>query len=199
MATRRQDYDYLIKLLLIGDSGTEPLGRDLQSRQVAIGLHLAIQILYIERKYFVHLLRETSLWQLRESDHLIWKEMEDQDIRKRLIFLQVWEKVAFSCVSLKILSLQASLLLLGRHPLNQIFRFFLHVFLIVFSAVSFQSLEIYNLLPCRIDFKIKKILLDNKWVKLQIWDTAGQERFRTITSGELVAKRTQTCMFGTEL
>ena len=37
---------------------------------------------------------------------------------------------------------------------------------------------------CRIDFKIKKILLDNKWVKLQIWDTAGQERFRTITSGE---------------
>ena len=35
----------------------------------------------------------------------------------------------------------------------------------------------------RIDFKIKKILLDNKWIKLQIWDTAGQERFRTITSG----------------
>ena len=34
-----------------------------------------------------------------------------------------------------------------------------------------------------IDFKIKKILLDNKWIKLQIWDTAGQERFRTITSG----------------
>jgi len=36
----------------------------------------------------------------------------------------------------------------------------------------------------RIDFKIKKILIDNKWIKLQIWDTAGQERFRTITSGE---------------
>jgi Ras-related protein Rab-8A len=33
-----------------------------------------------------------------------------------------------------------------------------------------------------IDFKIKKIFLDNKWVKLQIWDTAGQERFRTITT-----------------
>ena len=36
---------------------------------------------------------------------------------------------------------------------------------------------------CRIDFKIKKVLIDGKWVKLQIWDTAGQERFRTITSG----------------
>ena len=41
-------------------------------------------------------------------------------------------------------------------------------------------------MTCRIDFKIKKILLDNKWIKLQIWDTAGQERFRTITSGEHV-------------
>ena len=38
---------------------------------------------------------------------------------------------------------------------------------------------------CRIDFKIKKLLLNGKWIKLQIWDTAGQERFRTITSGEL--------------
>mmetsp|Transcript_419 Transcript_419/g.1148 ORF Transcript_419/g.1148 Transcript_419/m.1148 type:complete len:219 (+) Transcript_419:335-991(+) len=33
-----------------------------------------------------------------------------------------------------------------------------------------------------IDFKMKKMLIDNKWVKLQIWDTAGQERFRTITN-----------------
>jgi hypothetical protein len=38
----------------------------------------------------------------------------------------------------------------------------------------------------RIDFKIKKVLIDGKWVKLQIWDTAGQERFRTITSGKRV-------------
>ncbi|PNH04509.1 GTP-binding protein yptV2 [Tetrabaena socialis] len=34
-----------------------------------------------------------------------------------------------------------------------------------------------------IDFKIKKVNLHGKLVKLQIWDTAGQERFRTITSG----------------
>jgi small GTP-binding protein len=32
-----------------------------------------------------------------------------------------------------------------------------------------------------IDFKIKKINVDEKKVKLQVWDTAGQERFRTIT------------------
>ncbi|CAG8807011.1 6100_t:CDS:2, partial [Racocetra persica] len=33
-----------------------------------------------------------------------------------------------------------------------------------------------------IDFKIRKIELDGKRIKLQIWDTAGQERFRTITT-----------------
>ncbi|KAH0792161.1 Ras-related protein RABD1 [Histomonas meleagridis] len=32
-----------------------------------------------------------------------------------------------------------------------------------------------------VDFKIKKIELEGKSIKLQIWDTAGQERFRTIT------------------
>jgi small GTP-binding protein len=32
-----------------------------------------------------------------------------------------------------------------------------------------------------LDFKIKKMNIEGKLIKLQIWDTAGQERFRTIT------------------
>lgn len=32
-----------------------------------------------------------------------------------------------------------------------------------------------------IDFKIKKLEVDNMKIKMQIWDTAGQERFKTIT------------------
>ncbi|CAD8108723.1 unnamed protein product [Paramecium primaurelia] len=32
-----------------------------------------------------------------------------------------------------------------------------------------------------IDFKIKKISVDEKVIKMQIWDTAGQERYQTIT------------------
>ncbi|KIZ04973.1 small rab-related GTPase [Monoraphidium neglectum] len=51
--------------------------------------------------------------------------------------------------------------------------------LLRFSEESFTPSFITTI---GIDFKIKKIFLDNKWVKLQIWDTAGQERFRTITS-----------------
>ncbi|BDA51556.1 Ras-related protein RAB1BV [Coccomyxa sp. Obi] len=51
--------------------------------------------------------------------------------------------------------------------------------LLRFSEDSFTSSFITTI---GIDFKIKKILIDNKWIKLQIWDTAGQERFRTITS-----------------
>jgi len=33
-----------------------------------------------------------------------------------------------------------------------------------------------------IDFKVKRLEVENKKVALQIWDTAGQERFRTIQS-----------------
>ncbi|CAD8136030.1 unnamed protein product [Paramecium pentaurelia] len=32
-----------------------------------------------------------------------------------------------------------------------------------------------------VDFKIKKLQVDEKVVKMQIWDTAGQERYQTLT------------------
>ena len=36
------------------------------------------------------------------------------------------------------------------------------------------------LMTIGVDFKVKKLELNCKSIKLQIWDTAGQERFRTI-------------------
>lgn len=32
-----------------------------------------------------------------------------------------------------------------------------------------------------IDYRLKRLDLDDMVIKLQIWDTAGQERFRAIT------------------
>ncbi|KAI7685407.1 Ras-related protein Rab-18 [Sarcoptes scabiei] len=32
-----------------------------------------------------------------------------------------------------------------------------------------------------VDFKTKKIKIDNNWINLAIWDTAGSERFRALT------------------
>lgn len=52
--------------------------------------------------------------------------------------------------------------------------------------------EIKYISTIGIDFKIKKIQIDNKIYKLQIWDTAGQERFNAIT---LSYYRSADCVF----
>ena len=43
--------------------------------------------------------------------------------------------------------------------------------------------RLLTVVRCSIDFRIRTIELDGKKIKLQMWDTAGQERFRTITQG----------------
>jgi small GTP-binding protein len=46
-----------------------------------------------------------------------------------------------------------------------------------------KALKLDSSLPTiGIDFKIKRVTIDDQKVKLQIWDTAGQERYRTITT-----------------
>jgi Ras-related protein Rab-1A len=51
--------------------------------------------------------------------------------------------------------------------------------LLRFADDSFQESYLSTI---GVDFRICRIQLNNKNVKLQIWDTAGQERFHTITS-----------------
>lgn len=68
-------------------------------------------------------------------------------------------------------------------------------------TISLQSVRNVTLVLCcrRIDFKIKELLLDDKWVRLQVWDTAGQERFRTITNGECQVMTPAAALFALEL
>lgn len=52
------------------------------------------------------------------------------------------------------------------------------------SLLLRYSDNIFSATPCStvgIDFKLKTLKVDNRYIKVQIWDTAGQERFRSVT------------------
>ncbi|XP_050431511.1 ras-related protein Rab-18-B-like [Adelges cooleyi] len=44
-----------------------------------------------------------------------------------------------------------------------------------------DTFNVDNAVTIGVDFKMKKITVDNNNIKLALWDTAGQERFRTLT------------------
>ena len=46
-----------------------------------------------------------------------------------------------------------------------------------------------------IDFKVRRMTIDEKSVKLQIWDTAGQEKFNAITTAYYRQARAAVIMY----
>lgn len=46
-----------------------------------------------------------------------------------------------------------------------------------------------------IDFKVRRLNIDNKTVKMQIWDTAGQEKFNSITTAYYRQARAAIVMY----
>jgi small GTP-binding protein len=46
-----------------------------------------------------------------------------------------------------------------------------------------------------IDFKVRRLDIDNKTVKMQIWDTAGQEKFNSITTAYYRQARAAIVMY----
>jgi Ras-related protein Rab-1A len=51
----------------------------------------------------------------------------------------------------------------------------------VFTQYVDNSYSALTVSTMGIDFKIKTLKINNKYIKLQLWDTAGQERFKTLT------------------
>lgn len=152
MARTKQDCDYLIKLLLIGDSGM------LKCNPKDLELESGSFVSYYPAEPF-----------------LIARTHAD---------VQALARVAFCWGFQKIHSLRALSRLLGEEGF--------WVFWPRSCLISHQlprSRMTLGITLHRIDFKIKKIMIDNKVIKLQIWDTAGQERFRTITSGMTMTGR----------
>ena len=48
-----------------------------------------------------------------------------------------------------------------------------------------------------IDFKVRRLEIDGKTVKIQIWDTAGQEKFNAITTAYYRQARAAVVMYDT--
>ena len=51
----------------------------------------------------------------------------------------------------------------------------------VFTQYVDKSYSDLTVSTMGVDFKIKTLKIDDKYIKLQLWDTAGQERFKTLT------------------
>ncbi|KAK3000353.1 hypothetical protein RJ639_021390, partial [Escallonia herrerae] len=152
-ARARADYDYLIKLLLIGDSGT--YNADTFS---LLGFR------------FVHRARSNASSkenneELDNPGSKINKAIESLKFER----LKLKVKKSGKMVPSPLVSLQ---------PLGNGWCLLIFIDCIFLLTAYLTSLDLLY----SIDFKIRTIELDGKRIKLQIWDTAGQERFRTITT-----------------
>lgn len=162
MGSKRQDYDYLIKLLLIGDSG-EFCGSSCNLTETSLEGKAKLP-----KRFFSHerkgCIRNVCIQFAGVGKSCLLLRFAEDSFTSSFI-------TTIGCVS------YCKAVAANIPALFSLFVAFSKFRMQIFFVTCFTIF-------CRIDFKIKKVLIDGKWVKLQIWDTAGQERFRTITSGE---------------
>ncbi|KAH7537245.1 hypothetical protein FEM48_Zijuj03G0072500 [Ziziphus jujuba var. spinosa] len=173
-ARARADYDYLIKLLLIGDSG---------------GVRV------FEEEVGIVLVQNSKSVKSRETEEFVlglfgWY--------LALIYLHaclgLCISVGKSCLLLRFSDgsfttsfiTTIGFILLVEHLRNCTLQDYMLGTMVFLSkgpvVVALDKRMQGDVSSLSIDFKIRTIELDGKRIKLQIWDTAGQERFRTITT-----------------
>ena len=70
----------------------------------------------------------------------------------------------------------------------------------VFFSVPLYLFEIFKVAynaTVGIDFKVRRLEIDGKTIKVQIWDTAGQEKFNAITTAYYRRARAAIVMYDT--
>lgn len=180
---RAKDYDHLVKLLLIGDSGKKRRGREEREKEELspfqmIDLNLFSTSIYFNQNFLskrrrqvlppAALLRRLVHEQLHHDDRVSSGLMDGMKIREEKEIKRDGNG-----------NEEKRRRKTRPRPPPPLCPF---PFLSFFSLTSTPSPSLSLPHLNRIDFKIKKVLLDGQSVKLQIWDTAGQERFRTITA-----------------
>ncbi|CRK23720.1 hypothetical protein BN1708_013782 [Verticillium longisporum] len=166
-----RNYDFLIKLLLIGDSGVGKSCCLLRFSEdsftpsfiTTIGIDFKIRTIELDGKRV-----KLQIWDTAGQER--FRTITTAYYRGAMGILLVFDVDGGLERNYDFL---IKLLLIGDSGVGK------SCCLLRFSEDSFTPSFITTI---GIDFKIRTIELDGKRVKLQIWDTAGQERFRTITT-----------------
>lgn len=173
-SSKQRDYDYLFKLVLIGDSG---VGKSCLLLRFAV--RCFCPWLQLPKIPTPSLATPGS-----QRAGVLVQGKEGPRTGKRTTAVAAEARGCYGCGSCPF----AAVLLCGSWFCGKASRgprlFYLPHSLSRLSFLVFQDdafTESY-ISTIGVDFRFRTVKIDNKTVKLQIWDTAGQERFRTITS-----------------
>ncbi|MGH0121355.1 UNVERIFIED_CONTAM: hypothetical protein FKN15_032998 [Acipenser sinensis] len=160
MSNREDEYDYLFKIVLIGDSGvgkTNLLSRftrnefNLESKST-IGVEFATRSINVEGKTV-----KAQIWDTAGQE------------RYRAITSALWFFTACFAVCLS----RSPVVLIGDSGVGKTN---------LLSRFTRNEFNLESKSTIGVEFATRSINVEGKTVKAQIWDTAGQERYRAITS-----------------
>jgi Ras-related protein Rab-1A len=184
-SSKQRDYDYLFKLVLIGDSG---VGKSCLLLRFAVSIFsLETDDIYFHSNDAVYAIHTS------EIDHALGcvtvtsfsSACWSLDIRPRFrsqYHMMIRVDSMHAMIRIVLTRIVFHFLLL---PSTRLYNSFENVGIILCIITMYQQDDAFTesyISTIGVDFRFRTVKIDKKTTKLQIWDTAGQERFRTITS-----------------
>jgi Ras-related protein Rab-1A len=185
-SSKQRDYDYLFKLVLIGDSG---VGKSCLLLRFAVSIFsLETDDIYFHSNDAVYAIHTS------EIDHALGcvtvtsfsSACWSLDIRPRFrsqYHMMIRVDSMHAMIRIVLTRIVFHFLLLPHCPLpasttlskmSESYYYYIYQQDDAFTESYISTIGV--------DFRFRTVKIDKKTTKLQIWDTAGQERFRTITS-----------------